>query len=107
MKKLIFIFFTILFCSCERQPVACLSISPAKNEYKVGEEVIFDSSCASAFTYINYDFGDGDVQTIQAEKGHKQSKIYKFKGNYTTIVTYYSKTKKKTSYEERKLVVVD
>jgi hypothetical protein len=107
MKTYCTLLFLVLFAACERAPISCLNLRPAKAAYKVGEEIIFSSECASNYHHIMYDFGDGDKFTIEATDGHVQKKIYKFKGQYAARVTYYSKNKKKTSFEERAIEIID
>jgi len=107
MRKYFLIALIILFAACERTPVSCLNLNPTKNSYKVGEEIIFSSECASNYHHIAYDFGDGDKFTIEAMEGHVQKKVYKFKGKYNSRITYYSKNKKKTSFEERVVEIKD
>jgi hypothetical protein len=107
MKRFLSLAILLFFASCERAPIACLNLNPTKESYKVGEEIIFSSECASNYHHIAYDFGDGDKFTIEATEGHTQKKIFKFKGNYTCRVTYYSKNKKKTSLEERGVKIID
>jgi hypothetical protein len=107
MRKFFCIALIALFASCERTPIACLNLNPTKSSYKVGEEILFSSECASNYFHIAYDFGDGDKFSIDATEGHIQKKVFKFKGTYACRVTYYSKKKKKTSFEERVVEIID
>jgi hypothetical protein len=94
-----------LLVSCEKTPGACLLLSPEKTVYQVGEKIEVDTRCAASFSSIQYDFGTGVSEIRKTSTGELVSTSYNFTGDYIIRVTFFSKSRKKSAFEERRIVV--
>jgi hypothetical protein len=95
----------VTFSSCEKTPGACMQLVPEKDTIAVLEEISIDTRCAGFFSFIRYDFGDGESILKESKEGEIFKKVYKFKGDYILRVTFLSKSRKRTSFEERRIIV--
>ncbi len=95
----------LFLAACEKTPGACMQLVPEKDTLTVLEEISIDTRCAGFFSYIRYDFGDGESVLKESKEGEIIKKVYKFKGDYILRVTFLSKSRKRTSFEERRIFV--
>lgn len=95
----------VVFSACEKTPGACMQLVPEKDTIAVLEEISIDTRCAGFFSYVRYDFGDGKSILKESKEGEILKKVYEYKGDFILRVTFLSKSRKKTSFEERRIFV--
>lgn len=82
MKTLVYVAgITLLFNNCSKPTEACFTYAP--ETVKPGENVTFNASCSSNASLFTWNFGDGTIDTIMADKttSHKYASngIYRVK----------------------------
>lgn len=99
MKNLISLLPIILFISCQKEPTSIISVN--KTEVEVNEQLSFTNNSTDADSY-EWSFGDGNTS-------NDDNPVYAWNkpGNYTVVLTSFSKNMKKNDKDFVNIDVVD